>query len=257
MDRSEYIQEILRVRKILTWFPEYNHKPADHIADQEDGVPMPPRVKGSMGGRIIDLPDFDSGLPADNDFISVVGRRKTDRVFSEGGLTLAQISYLLWCAQGMREINENSFRSSRNVASGGGRHPFEMYMIVQHAEDIEPGLYHYLPLTDQIEYLGTGEDISDMIVTASGGQKWTAKASVLFILSAVPYRTEWRYGVYSHPLIMMDAGHVSQNMYLAAASLGLGCCTLARIGIGEIGDMFGLDGEEETAIMAFPVGTLK
>lgn len=256
MDRAEYKKEILKARKILTLFPKINNKPSDHVSDQEAGIPMPSRVKENMTENIIDLPTFDSTLLADNDFLSVAGRRKTHRVFTEEKITLKQLSYMLWCTQGMREVPENAVRSSRTVAGGGGRHEFEMYMIVQHAEDIKPGIYHYLPRSHQIEFIKEDDILRDLIVAACGNQKWTAAASVVFVLTAVAYRMEWRYGVYSHPLILMDAGHVSENMYLAATSLDLGCCAVARIGMESVNAIFRLDSDEEIPVMAFAIGTI-
>jgi SagB-type dehydrogenase family enzyme len=77
---------------------------------------------------------------------------------------------------------------------------------------------------------------------------------VVFIWTAIPYRTEWRYGPVSPKLIALDAGHACQNLYLAVEAVGAGTC-----GIGaydqELSDrMCGVDGRDEVVIYMAPVG---
>ena len=89
------------------------------------------------------------------------------------------------------------------------------------------------------------------------GQKWAAKANAVFYWSVVPYRAEWRYGIYAHRIALIDAGHVGQALYTACTGLGLGTCGLGAFQHEKCCDLFGLDGEEEYIIYTAPVGTIR
>lgn len=119
------------------------------------------------------------------------------------------------------------------------------------------GLYHYLPMSHQLEFLGTVENAEETVTSSLCGQSWGAKANVIFYWSFVAYRCEWRYGIYAHRPALIDAGHVCQNLYLACTALGAGTCAIAALDCDACNRMFELDGEEEFIIYAAPVGCVK
>ena len=98
--------------------------------------------------------------------------------------------------------------------------------------------------------------MEDMIGRTLLEQRWAEKASVVFYYSCVFYRAEWRYGVQAHPTVLIDSGHVTENLYLATTSIGLGGCAIASVDGPLANRVFGLDGEEETIFYAMPVGTV-
>ena len=108
---------------------------------------------------------------------------------------------------------------------------------------------------DFINY--TLEDIKAFISESLCEQTWAEKASVVFYYSCVFYRAEWRYGIWAHGPVLMDAGHVTENLYLASESIGLGGCAIAAVEPEPSNEAFGLDGEEESIFYAMPVGTVK
>lgn len=80
---------------------------------------------------------------------------------------------------------------------------------------------------------------------------------MVFYWSMVPYRAEWRYGIYAHRTALIDVGHVGQNLYTACTGLGLGCCAIAAFEHEKCCALFGLDGEEEYIVYCVPVGTIR
>ena len=80
---------------------------------------------------------------------------------------------------------------------------------------------------------------------------------MIFYWSLVPYRAEWRYGIYAHRTALIDAGHVGQNLYLACAGTGLGCCGIAAFDGELCARLFGLDGKEEFIAYTATVGTIR
>ena len=222
--------------------------------DQELKKPQPPLAKAAMTDRILDLPkDFDR-LNIDNNFLSIINRRKSHRVYTDQPISLTALAYLLWCTQGVKSVRGKSYATLRTVPGGGARHPFESYIAVRRVDGLQPGLYHYLPMTHQIELLGALDD--SMIGKTLQEQRWAEKASVVFYYSCVFYRAEWRYGVQAHPTVLIDSGHVTENLYLAATSIGLGGCAIAAVDGPEANAMFGIDGVEETIFYSMPVGTV-
>ena len=231
--------------------------PKDYATDQELKKPQPPLVKAPMTGQITDLPKDFSTLDIDNDFLRIINKRKSHRVYTDEAISLTELSYLLWCTQGVKEIMGKAYATLRTVPSGGARHPFECYMAVRKVGGLEEGLYHYLPMTHQIEYLGTLDDMKAFISESLCEQTWAAKASVVFYYSCVFYRAEWRYGVWAHGPVLIDSGHITENLYLASESIGLGGCAIAAVEPAPSNKAFGLDGAEESVFYAMTVGTVK
>ena len=219
----------------------------DYQTDQELKKPQPPLVKAPMGGAVTQLPRDFKPLALQDDFLAVVMKRKSSRVYTQEKISLLQLSFLLWVTQGIKEIRGKSYATLRTVPCGGARHPFETYLLVRDVEGLAPGAYHYLPMGHQLELIAPMEDreaLDRLIGKSLCGQHWAAKASVVFYWSFVPYRSEWRYGIYAHRMIMADMGHVGENLYLGCAALGLGTCGIGAYDQKLCDSTFQLDGEE-------------
>ena len=235
----------------------FNDAYEDYETDQELKKPQPPLVKEPMSGNIMSLPMNFEDLEIDNDFLTIINSRASHRVYTEEKMSLLELSYLLWCSQGIKEIRGKAYATLRTVPCGGARHEFECYMAIQNVEGLEDGLYHYLPLKHEIEKLAERDDLKEWISDSLCGQSWASKANIVFYYSVVFYRSEWRYGIYAHVPMMMDAGHITENVYLAATSIHRGGCAIAAVD-GRIADQaFGLDGKEETVFYAMPVGAIR
>ena len=85
--------------------------------------PQPPLAKAPVTDQIADLPKDFSVLDIDNDFLGIINRRKSHRVYTDETISLAELSYLLWCTQGVKEIRGKSYATLRTVPSGGARPP--------------------------------------------------------------------------------------------------------------------------------------
>ena len=257
MDPKEIKRRILLGRSFVTKFGGEEGVDEDYATDQELKKPQPPLAKAPMTDRILDLPTDFSGLEIDGDFLHIINSRKSHRVYTREPLTLTELSYLLWCTQGVKDVRGRAYATLRTVPCGGARHEFECYLALQNVEGLEDGLYHYLPMKHQIEFLGPREDLEDFISRSVCEQSWAAKANAVFYYSCVFYRAEWRYGIWAHAPILMDSGHVTENLYLAATSICLGGCAIAAVDPHIANEAFGLDGKEETVFYAMPVGKIR
>lgn len=232
---------------------------ADFESDQELKRPQPPLVKVNMreSAQAIDLPRDFSGLNMKKDLIEILTERKSSRVYTDEPMSILQLSFLLWATQGVKDVRGKSYATLRTVPSGGARHGFETYLSVMNVDGLIHGLYHYLPMKHQLEFLGTIESAGEVVTNSLCGQSWGAKANVVFYWSFAAYRCEWRYGIYAHRPALMDAGHACQNLYLACTALGIGTCAIAALDCDACNQMFGLDGEDEFMVYASPVGCVK
>ena len=256
--KEELIRERIRLgRSFITKFAEEFGEDDDFISDQERKLPQPPLTKAPMRESSVDLPTNFSQLNIDNDFLHIINSRRSHRVYTPEPMSLLQLSYLLWCSQGVQSIRGKAYATLRTVPSGGARHPFECYLALQNVEGLTDGLYHYLPMSHRIEFLSGMDDLRGFISESLCEQTWAAKANAVFYYSCVFYRAEWRYGIQAHAPVLMDSGHVTENLYLAATSIGLGGCAIAAVEPKLANNAFGLDGEEETVFYAMPVGNIR
>ena len=222
------------LREFLKGYREADEKDV-HPTDQQERLPMPP-MEVRRGGEIIELPERDvSPLGA------MLENRYSLRSYGGGPLTLEELSFLLWAAQGVKQVTE--YRTLRTAPSGGARHPLELYAFVNNVAGLAPGAYHYLALEDKLERLGCRANQADQLTFALAGQEFAGHAPVCLVWTAVPYRSEWRYDSHGHKDILLDAGHSCQNVYLACEELGLGCCALAAYDQAAMDELLGLSSE--------------
>jgi SagB-type dehydrogenase family enzyme len=180
--------------------------------------------------------------------------RRSRRKFDVSDVGLEELAYLLWATQGVRKVVGGGYATLRMVPSGGARHPFETYLAVQRVAGLEPGLYRYQGIEHRLLQLRRQRDLVPRVMVASGGQEWIADAAVVFLWSCIPYRAEWRYMTRAHRAMLLDAGHICQNLYLACESLGLGTCAIAAYDQQMMDRLLDLDGEEEYLVYLAPVG---
>ena len=100
-------------------------------------------------------------------------------------------------------------------------------------------------------------DVGDEVARAALGQKMCSTGSAVFVWTAVLPRTIGRYGQRGHRYVLLDAGHVGQNMYLAATALGYGCCTIGAFDDEAMNEVVGVDGSVEAVVYAASVGPLE
>ena len=259
LDEKIQSELIAKGRAFTRGYSENDPYDADFQSDQELRRPQPPLVKSPMRGpeAQIKLPrDFDS-LPMKNDLVGLIRDRRSARIYTQEEMTLSQLSFLLWATQGVKKIRGRAYATLRTVPCGGARHEFETYLLIRNVTGLKPGAYHYLPMEHALEYLHPVEDIQQAISQTLCGQDWACKANVVFYWTMVPYRAEWRYGIYAHRVALIDAGHVGQNLYLACTGLGLGTCAIGAFYDPACNHVFELDGVEEYVVYTAPVGTIR
>lgn len=215
------------------------------------GAP-PPAVqeRGSAAERVaLPRPEVDT-------FDGLLSKRVTCRNFdTEKPLPLALLSQMtrrVFAAHMSWRLEEDTVFIKKSSPSGGSLHPIEAYLVVRNVDGLSPGVYHYHPIEHSLQCLDVGQEAlsEDFARRMLAGQHWFADAPVLVVMVARFPRTHWKYQ--RHPkayrAITMDAGHLSQTLYLSATDLGLGAFVTCAINEVDIDRMLGVDGMTEGAV---------
>ena len=155
----------------------------------------------------------------------IIGRRRSVRDFKNKSITKSELSQLLWAAQG---ISDKEF-GFRTAPSAGALYPVETYLVVNFVEDIDPGIYHYSVETHELDLLMSGD------------------FRIRIAHSALDQGIAYRY-------VYLDAGHIAQNVALAAVAMNLGSCQVGALYDDEANDLLGVDGTEESVIYMTVIG---
>jgi SagB-type dehydrogenase family enzyme len=230
-------------------------------SDQDKGIQQP-AIERPIDETIalIDLPDFNDVKVNDKSLLNLITSRRSIRKYSRSPLSLAELSFLLWTTIGIKEIRVNEgetgpvTRTLRTVPSAGSRHPFECYILINNVEGLEPGLYRYIATKHKIAMIKPGTDIADDITNACLKQVFVKNGAATFIWVTDIYRTAWRYGDRSYRYVHIDAGHVCQNLYLAAEAIDSSVCAIAAFDDNSLNKVLNLDGESEFVIYLASLG---
>ncbi|SES88640.1 SagB/ThcOx family dehydrogenase [Paenibacillus sp. NFR01] len=238
-------------------FLEFKHIKTDKIK----GLPKPPNTKAfDSSSTIIDLPKVSKDVVSRDSLYDSISERRSTRFYSDESLSLEELSYLLWATQGITDTTKNGL-TLRTVPCSGATHTLETYLFIMRVDGIQAGVYRYLPVEHKLLYLFELDEIDQKIDAITLDQpfvpNFAKKAAVMFAWSTIPYRSEWKYDISAHKKILIDVGHVSQNLYLTSESIGAGACAIGIYDQQLIDEVLGLDGEEEFVIFLGAVGKKK
>ncbi len=221
-------------------------------SDQMLGLPQPLLELSTGEGPVTPLPDpAEFEVPA-LDLWEAIVRRESIREFAREPLSLEELSYLLFATQGVRSVVGGEY-TLRTVPSAGARHALETYLLINRVEGVPHGLYRYLALDHRLLEVGRGPLLDQQITAACYHQSFIEESAVTFLWTAVPYRMTWRYGERGYRYLFLDAGHVCQNLYLAAQPIGCGVCAIGAFDDEAINRVLGLD-EEQFLVYVAAVG---
>ncbi|WP_040213951.1 SagB/ThcOx family dehydrogenase [Clostridium polynesiense] len=223
-------------------------------SEQEKGTKQPPlELSYDFKGRIIDLPDPSDITVKDITLREAIENRHTIRSYTDEKLTLEELTFLLWCTQGVKDIKVGK-ATLRNVPSAGARHAFETYLLINKVEGLKVGLYRYVALENKLIEVEIDQAMAERVSKACSEQKFIEKSAVTFIWTAVPNRMTWRYSERGYRYMHLDAGHVCQNLYLAAEAVDCGVCAIASYDDDELNSLLKINEEEAFAIYVASLG---
>jgi SagB-type dehydrogenase family enzyme len=222
-------------------------------SDQTRGLPQPSlEAACDPAAPVISLPD-PKAMEVDPVTVqTAISRRRSIRRYSGTPLRLEELSYLLWCTQGVQRILPSA--TVRNVPSAGARHCFETWLLINRVENLSAGLYRYLALRHLLLPVNRESGVRESVVRGCLGQEFVGESGATFIWVADAYRMTWRYGERGYRYILLDAGHVCQNLYLAGETIGCGVCAVAAFDDDELNRVLGIDGNCQFAVYVAAAG---
>jgi SagB-type dehydrogenase family enzyme len=180
-----------------------------------------------------------------------LNERKSIRRFRPEPLGLDQLSYLIWASTGIQRTEQGY--EFRTAPSAGALYPIETYVVANNVRDLEPGVYHYGIRNHELERIHSG-DVRGPVAAAALAQEMCAKAPAVFVWTAIFARAKWKYGQRAYRYVYLDAGHVAENLALAAVGLGLGACQIGALFDDDVNKLLEVDGADESVIYMSVVG---
>lgn len=207
--------------------------------------PRFPKVK--LSEKILELGDIKNALQ---------NRCSVREYNPQKELALSELSTLLFYSAGVKpstSVDSNLLR--RHYPSGGARYPLEVYLGIQRVNGIERGIYHYNVKNHLLETLTTDSEYLESI-KESLYSPWAREAAVFFIITTVWNRTMIKYKDLGYRLILLEAGHMTQNLALVAASLNIGCCNIVGFHNKHIEETLDIEHEDEDSLYMSLLGKI-
>jgi SagB-type dehydrogenase family enzyme len=200
---------------------------------------------GNQFDTIIHLPEpeQDSGISV----MEAIRQRRSVRYFSEESISLPELAGILFAAQGI--TSETGYRAA---PSAGATYPLSILIVAENVDSLEPGIYRFDPEENTLTTMQTGYFQSNL-ARAALGQQCISSAPVTIAITANYRSTTSVYGNRGVMYVHMEAGHVSQNIYLQCTALGLGTVAIGAFTNGAVAEVLSLE-ENETPLYIMPVG---
>jgi SagB-type dehydrogenase family enzyme len=160
-----------------------------------------------------------------------ISQRRSVRGFGDNPITLDELSQLLWAAQGVTHV-----AGLRAAPSAGTLFPMELYVVAGNVVELEAGVYKYQSQGHELFKLKTG-DVRKSLTQAAADQSTVAEAAASIVIMAAYEQMLARYGERGTEYTAIEAGHVSQNIYLQATALGLGTVALGAFIDNEVNEI--------------------
>ena len=223
-------------------------------SDQQKGRPQPPLARSpEPGSEMLKLPDPHTASSIHDSLQRAIEERVSVRTYTGEPLSLEELSYLLWMTQGIKKMIPGR-ATFRTVPSAGARHALETCLLINTVTSLEPGLYQYYAPEHCLGRIPAPETIAADITAACCNQEFVFQSAVTFLWIAETERMTWRYSERGYRYLHLDAGHVCQNVYLAAESIGCGACAIAAFHDQELNTLLDCDGEARFVIYLAALG---
>lgn len=178
---------------------------------------------------------------------SALRHRRSTREFSKAALTLAEVSQLLWAAQGITNPE-----GKRTAPSAGALYPLEVFVVAGNVDGLPAGVYRYRPHGHVLTHVAEG-DRRARLASAALEQDWLKDAPATIVIAAIYERTARRYKQRAERYVHIEAGHASQNVQLQAAALDLGTVIMGAFDDDQVKRVLAF-ADNEQPLCLLPIG---
>jgi SagB-type dehydrogenase family enzyme len=220
---------------------------APHIVKLATDAPL--RSGKSRGVRATDIPELTMTLE------EVLATRRSSRAFSDQPLTSGELWKVCFAATGVRHVVTSELGAwyQRNAPNSGGMGSVEAFPVVLNVAGVAPGIYHFDSIGHEFAVIEAGDFkhwlCEDVLFQAEFGL-----AAAAIVLVGVFKNLRSKYGVRGYRSSLIDAGHASENAYLAATALGLAVCATTGFVDDELDEGLRLDGVDMASLVVILVG---
>lgn len=211
-----------------------------------------PPFKENPDAETVDLPA--PALPT-RSFGEIIGARFSCRNFRPEPLALTALSTLLHASYGILGSNDlDGEFLERPVPSGGGLYPLELYILAQRVDGLSGGVWHYLPLGHRLERVH--EHPLPRLLTSEMflGQPYLIDCSAVVVITSIVQRSLWKYEDRGYRYILLEAGHVAQNLNLCATAMDLASLNLGGFFDRDVLGLLRIDPDTEIALYGVALG---
>lgn len=244
---NRYI-EASRVYHDLTKHSYTSVRSAPHFLDW-DNRPMPYKIYPDAG--VLALPrDLDLPTTPTLEAVNAAAEPDPNRV-----LDISALTRILFCAGGLtrrKQIGGEDYHF-RAAASAGALYPIELYLGASDVDEVEAGLYHFSPADLKLRGLRRG-DWRALLARASAMSQPIREARAILILSAIFWRSAWKYRARAYRYCFWDAGTILANLFAASAAEGISARAITAFSDPEIEKLIGADPDREGAICIVALG---
>jgi SagB-type dehydrogenase family enzyme len=184
-------------------------------------------------------------------------RRKSARAFA-GELSLQELSSLLHHALRVRRVAKSDIAphvklAFRSYPSPGGLYPTEFYFFLNKVAGVAPCIAHYDARNHLLRVLKAQQGDAFGSAEVQSGESGI-RAPLVCVMTSVPQRATAKYGARGYRMALLEAGHASQNLCLAAQGLGLGSLVYGAYYDDELAALLDIDGVTETVASVMLLG---
>ena len=181
----------------------------------------------------------------------LVARRRSSLVAGAGPLGLDDLAAVLRASY--HAVPREPLGLRRPVPSGGALYPLELYVVALDVEGLEPCVAHYDPKRHRLSLLGpvSSDDTRGAIVD----QSLVDRAAALVVVTAMFWRSRFKYGARGYRFALLEAGHLVQNAVLAATALELSALPLGGFFDCRLDTLVHADGLDESSVYALLIGS--
>jgi len=236
-----------------------NSKLPSRVPDT-DGSPFGPGPATGGWGNV-KLKTYRTGVktalppraPLGHHVCDLLDHRRSVREYRDDPVTLWQLGQLLGWSHGISGRPGDSRPTRRPAPSAGALYPIEIYVAVQRVTGLERGVYHYNATTHTLESTAPGSALA-AIHRACLYPDIVTQASLYLMMAAMFARTCQKYGERGYRFVLLDCGHVAQNLHLVGAAVGLGSVGIGGFLDDPLNDVLELDGVNEAVVHTMALG---
>lgn len=195
--------------------------------------------------------------PPDVSFAQVLARRRSALRFAPHALPLASVAAILRSAYGVTrafDVEPGTQQTFRTVPSAGALFPLEVYCVAFDVDGLAPAIYHYDPIRDVLERTRAGDVRAELAETLPMGHL-VEGCAVALIVTAMLWRSRFKYGQRGYRFALLEAGHLAQNVLLASEGLDLGAVPVGGFYDRRVAALLAIDGVNEVPLYVLPIGS--